>query len=649
MLFFGIEIKNTKMIYRFIAILCLFLFSEINAAPGDTSSVKTHVNQLIRTDPGVGYTAYKSWGVFPAQGSNIHKVMMKLSFKCPSGENCGEWDYLNYVYLRRKGGLDSTSLNIELARFITPYGNSFSAAWKSDWMIDVTDFEGLLRDSVEIEYQHTGYETNVGRGWIINLEFVITEGTPIRPFKKMQNLWQGSYSYGDVNNPINTLLGTQELTLGGETESLRMRIVQTGHGGEANEGCAEFCPKTRTLSRNGEVFSQKLVWRDNCGLNAVYPQGGTWVYDRGNWCPGDLVYPDAYDFTVSPASVQSFGMTMPDFVAASYANYVVRAYALEYGAPSFQTDASIEDILAPSDRYSYRRFNPICGNPQVILRNNGRNALTSAVIEYGPAGGIKNTFTWNGNLGFMASEEVFLPSNVVWGVSSGVFEVAVISANGQADDYSFNNMMRSNFTTPYVAPERLVVEFYTNNSPQENYWTIQDNSGNILYQRSGSTALTNFKDTVDLPVGCYKFIMEDLGKDGLSWWANPNAGNGFVRLRKADTGGMLKIFNADFGTRVEFPFTTGSALGIENQMELNSDVRIYPNPSQGKSQLSISLEKPMDVHIEIFNSLGQIVSALNPSKGEVITLDLPVVSAGIYFVKVQTGASFKTIRWVVTQ
>jgi hypothetical protein len=271
------------------------------------------------------------------------------------------------------------------------------------------------------------------------------------------------------------------------------------------------------------------------------------------------------------------------------------------------------------------------------------------VIEYGPAGGIKNSFTWNGNIEFMESEEVVLPANVVWGVSSGVFEVAVILANGQADDYSFNNMMRSNFTTPYVAPERLVVEFFTNNSPQENYWTIQDITGNILYQRSGSTALTNYKDTVDLPVGCYKFIMEDLGKDGLSWWANPNAGNGFIRLRKADTGGMLKIFNADFGTRVEFPFTTGSALGIENQMEFNSDVRIYPNPSQGKSQLSIALEKPMDVNIEIFNSLGQLVSALNPGKGDAFMLEIPAVPVGIYFVKVQTGASFKTIRWVVTQ
>jgi hypothetical protein len=143
--------------------------------------------------------------------------------------------------------------------------------------------------------------------------------------------------------------------------------------------------------------------------------------------------------------------------------------------------------------------------------------------------------------------------------------------------------------------------------------------------------------------------MEDLGKDGLSWWANPNAGTGYIRLRKADTSGMLKIFNADFGTRVEFPFTTGSALGLKDQEEFHSDIRIYPNPSQGKSQLSIALEKPMDVQVQVFNSLGQIVSSLNPGKGDAFMLEIPAVPVGMYFVKVQTGESYQTIRWVVTQ
>ena len=634
---------------RVFTFLFLLLFINTQAAPGDTISVKTHTDQLIRTNPGAGYTAYPNWAVFPSAGTGIHKVILKLSFKCPTGENCGEWDYLNYIYLRRKGGVDSSSMNLELARFITPYGNSFSAAWRSDWVIDVTDFEGLLRDSVEIEYQHTGYETNVGRGWIVNLEFQLIEGTAIRPFKNLQTLWSGSYGYGDVNNPINTQLGTQQITVGAETESLRMRILQSGHGGEANEGCAEFCPKIRTLKRDGTTFSEELVWRDDCGLNAVYPQAGTWVYDRGNWCPGDLVYPDAYDFSVSPSSQHSFEMTMPDFVAASYANYVIQSYALEYGAPSFGTDASIEDILAPSDRYSYRRFNPVCGGPQVILRNNGSNVLTSAMIEYGPAGGIKSSYSWTGNLGFMESEEVLLPANVIWGVTEGIFEVDVKTANGLVDEYTLNNLQRSNFTAPYIAPERFVVNLLTNNAPDENSWAIYDGAGNVVISRSGFAAATEYRDTIDLPQGCYRFVLEDLGKDGLSWWANPEGGTGFIRFRKADVGAVLKPFNADFGTNVTLWFTTGGALGLEDNVVSEPELAIYPNPTQGNANLNITIGKPAELRIRIYNSVGQLVEEMIPGTHSSLQLELPKEPAGLYFVHVAAGSFNKTIRWVVTR
>ena len=27
-------------------------------------------------------------------------------------------------------------------------------------------------------------------------------------------------------------------------------------------------------------------WDSDCGENPIYPQGGTWIYDRANWCPG---------------------------------------------------------------------------------------------------------------------------------------------------------------------------------------------------------------------------------------------------------------------------------------------------------------------------------------------------------------------------
>ena len=40
------------------------------------------------------------------------------------------------------------------------------------------------------------------------------------------------------------------------------------------------------------------MWRNNCNLNPVYPQGGTWIYSRSNWCPGAEVW--TYDFEVTP-------------------------------------------------------------------------------------------------------------------------------------------------------------------------------------------------------------------------------------------------------------------------------------------------------------------------------------------------------------
>ncbi|MFM2286425.1 MAG: hypothetical protein RLZZ543_1922 [Bacteroidota bacterium] len=625
-----------------------FLISlRLTAAPGDTLSIYSHQQELIRTNPSVGFTTYKNWTVFPSEATSLHKVVMTLSFKCPTGENCGEWDYLNYIFLRRKGSVNAPSQDIELGRFITPYGNAFSAAWNAEWQVDISDFESLLRDSVEIEYQHTGYETNVGKGWLIDLKFTLIEGTPVRNTLAIQKLWTGNYAFGDATTSINTLLTPQQITLSDSTESLRMRIIQSGHGGEANEGCAEFCPKLRSLSRNGSVFSEQLVWRDNCGLNAVYPQAGTWIYDRGNWCPGEMVYPDAYDFNVSPSSNQTFSMSMPEFVGASYANYVIQSYAIEYAAPNFQTDASIEDILAPSSRYSYRRFNPICGQPRINIRNNGSNALTSCLIEYGPLGGQKSQFKWTGSLGFMQSSEVLLPANVNWGTTDGIFEVRLLEANEIVDDYQPNNLMHSTFSSPYAAPEEFYVDIMTNTMPQENAWVINDANGNVVYSNGNFAANTEYRDTVTFTPGCYEFILTDSGKDGLSFWAN-DAGNGFIRFRKLSNGAILKPFNADFGTSIRLPFTVGGALGLNDVALPEWAATIYPNPSNGKSKLQLENAQAEEVSIHLYSATGQLLQTLKPTKIAYLQVELPAVPAGLYFVQVQSASSQRTLRWVVT-
>ncbi len=635
-------------------ILALLLLHSVLtfAAPGDTVKVKTHDNVFIETNPSNGYTAYPAWGVFPALGSNFHKAWFDLTFQCPDGESCGEWDYLNYIYIRRKNGVEGQLLDLELARYITPYGNSYNATWKASYKLDISDMEALLRDSVEIEYRHTGYETNVGRGWKINLEFVFVEGIAPRPFLGINELWNGQFSYGNAASPINEQLTPQNITYSPLTSSATLNIVQTGHAADNVQYCAEFCPKKRTLYRNNVVMSDKDVWRDDCGLNPVYPQAGTWIYDRTSWCPGDLVFPDKIHFAPTPGSTEEFRMEMQAFTntdATQAPNYVIEAYLIEFGSPAKQLDASIEEIMAPSSDFRFNRMNPICGSPKIKLMNKGAFNLTSVKFSYGVKDGPLSEYTWTGNLNFLESTEVDLAANVNWVTTSGKFEVTIIETNGTTDGYALNNSMVSDFVVPQQIPERFVVSFKTNNFPQENAWYIADAAGNIVENRSGFDAATVYSDTINLPSGCYTFVLQDFDKDGISWWANSD-GSGFIRFRKADLATNIKSWSGDFGTEVRFNFTTGVVLGL-NEMEETASMEIFPNPAQ--EQVTVQFSEPIKEAglIEVVNITGQSIlkQGLNTLSSDAVTLNVSQIPEGIYFICIKTPNFSSQKRFLIVR
>lgn len=635
-------------------LLSCFLLSAIIsfAAPGDTIRVKTHDNVFIETNPSQGFTAYPSWGVFPAQGSNFHKAWFNLTFQCPTGENCGEWDYLNYIYIRRKDGVQGQSMDLELSRYITPYGNSYTSTWKASYKLDVSDMEALLRDSVEIEYRHTGYETNVGRGWKINLEFVFIEGTPSRPFLGINQLWNGQFSYGNVASPINEQLTPKNIVFSPLTSSATLHIVQTGHAADNVQYCAEFCPKKRTLYRNNTVISDKDVWRDDCGLNPVYPQAGTWVYDRTGWCPGDLVFPDKINFNPTPGTTEEFRMEMEAFTntdATQAPNYVIEAYLVEFGSPSRQLDASIEEILKPSTDFQYNRMNPICGAPQIKLMNKGSTNLTSVKFRYGVKDGPTSEYTWSGNLEFLASTLVDLAANVNWITSTGKFEVAILEVNGGVDGYALNNTMLSEFIAPLLVPETFVVSFKSNNAPQENTWYIEDAAGNIVENRSGFDPLTVYSDTLTLPTGCYTFVLQDFDKDGISWWAN-NDGTGFIRFRKADASTNIKSWGGDFGTELRVNFTTAIILGISETAETNA-LEIFPNPAQELVNVQLSAPLKEKGTLQIISITGQNIyqQELTALSSEFVSVNVSEIPTGIYFLSIKTATFSSQKRFLIVR
>ena len=76
-----------------------FLFCFLSISAQDTIKVNTHNKVVIKTNPSVGHTYYSSWGTFPAKDVSYRKVYMYLEFGCAPGLRCGEWDYLNHIYI----------------------------------------------------------------------------------------------------------------------------------------------------------------------------------------------------------------------------------------------------------------------------------------------------------------------------------------------------------------------------------------------------------------------------------------------------------------------------------------------------------------------------------------------------------------------
>ncbi len=633
----------------------LLLTFTLTANPGDTTHVKSHNQVTVVTDPNTGANGYKAWAVFPSNSLSVRKVIATLSYKCAPGMACGAWDYIDNVFIRRTGGQNQPSKNIEAVRFITPYGNQFSSTWTFSWHMDITDYAMFLRDSVEIEYIHTGYEgTNVG--WQVTVDFAFIEGTPIANQINFTQLWNGSFIYGNATNSIENYLTPDTIPIDAACNFSKLRILHTGHGADAND-CSEFCNKYRTLKIDGNIINTRARWRP-CGNNALFPQGGTWVYDRGNWCPGNIVQPD---FTMStnltPGTDHIFDMDMQPYVVSSpSANEVINAQLFQYATPNNSLDASIEEVYQPSRINEYIRLNPICTNPLILVRNNGSVPLNSVTIKYGLAGAGFQSYTWNGVLNFGDTTSITLPNFILPATttSNALFKCYIESVNSQANQYTFDDSASVKLTSlPPVLDTIFIILFRTNNYLENSYY-LNDASGNTVFSRVSTnlTPNTTYFDTVRLQPGCYDLSMYDTGGDGLSFWANTAQGSGLYRLKKvgAPTSVYFKLFGLDFGNFIKYQFTAVPhtfAVSVPNIESVNTfEMKIFPNPTGDKTTLEYICPQNTKPVVSLIDALGRIVKQVNlPENNDLYVLDLTDLKSGFYWVKLQTemGSLIKKI------
>ncbi len=623
---------------KHIQILTLvFLFTAISshALPTDTLHVVTHKQLTIVTDPSKGYNLYKAWGVFPKANVPIRKILLHVTFSCPDNMRCADWDYKDHITIRRKGGVQGASQDYEIGRMLTPYGGAFDKNWKFNWTVDVTDFSMLLRDSVEIEYNHTGYEPNNDRGWSVTLDFEIITGQPSWEPISIQKIYDNSYRYGDSSNNIENALRPVAFTADAKADFARLRMVQTGHGMDEPDGCGEFCNKYRELWYDGKLLEKKAIWMQ-CGNNPLYPQAGTWVYDRANWCPGILMQPDLYELPVKAGQQHTIDVNMQHYVAKNpSADEVISAYLIQYKKAASKHDVALVDIINPSLKDAYKRQNPSVMHPSIIVQNRGGEMLKQLSVRYGTKSFAKQTFKWKGTLQPGAVTTISLPGIIEGGNGIHGFEVELLKPNGRPDGYPQDNKMVSAFEAASTLTDTLIVYMHTNEQPAQNSYAIKKSEGKIIRERSfGSLQADSvYRDTIPLPAGHYQFLLLDSAGNGLEFWANRRGGRGKARLLNTK-GQMILDIESDFGSSIQYDFKVG---GSATPVTTKPSIGLYPTRTNDKTTLDYFSNFPEDVVVQIITDPGDKLveeHCYNGLKEGVFIYDLSRFPKGRFYLRV---------------
>ena len=530
----------------------------------------------------------------------------------------------------------------QIMSFVTPYGIGLDLGPEGKtWYFDLTDYAPIFKGNKRITVSGGGQWQED-----MDIKFLFIVGTPPRDVLDMQQIWRPQ-SKGYTTIMADEAFEPRDVLMHPNATAYKLRTTITGHGQQG-----EFISQNHYLNIDGGP--QEYVWPvwTECSENPVYPQGGTWIYDRAGWCPGQASDLREDDITgiVNPGQIHNIDYGVTNAIGAS--NYWVSSQLVSYDMPNHSLDAAIVDILSPTNQILHLRANPICSKPRIIIQNTGSTTLTSLQIDYWVNNAsIHETFFWTGSLDFLEKEEVTLPDpNSLWNNIDGNdndFNVSVISPNNSSDEYFFNNNMSSSFEPAPIYPNTFALWFQTNSGVvnsltqvSESSWEFFDNDGNIHYSSGDLIANTQYRDTLTFDNGCYIFKVTDTDDDGIDFWANSD-GSGMARFREIGAS-WIKSFEGDFGRFIHHEFRIEDALSNSEVNNINN-ISLFPNPATDEVTIFGDLHNSSNFILR--DNIGRTIKNISVKQNVCIhKIDIGNLSKGIYFLSIDNGNSKKIIK-----
>lgn len=531
----------------------------------------------------------------------------------------------------------------EIMSFVTPYGLGLNLGMAGKmWQFDVTDLGPILNGSKRMHFTGGIYQED------LDIRFLFIEGTPARDVIDVQQIWRaGSQrNYTDLMN--DKYFEPRTVQLNAESSMYKVRAAITGHGQQG-----EFIPRTHYLNIDGGAKEfEWSVWKE-CAENPIYPQGGTWVYDRAGWCPGEATDLQEFEITEYTSPGGTVELDYGVATGSGDSRYIINMQLVSYGSPNFELDAELVDIQRPSKRIEFGRVNPVCYHPTVVIRNTGSTTLTSLNITYGVSGGSTETFAWSGSLEFNKMDTVALPmpdAGFWMGNDDHIFTATISDPNGATDSYINNNEQTSEYEMPDMIEGAISFSLNTNSRAYENSYQIKDFNGNVIFSKTGLENNTNYKDTFELAPGCYTMELYDTGNDGLQWWANTAQGNGNLSLRNVDTGNLLKYFEKDFGSILIYSFVIDNYTYVKERGE-GEKFEVYPNPTNGQVSVDVDQELVDLFTISITDLAGRTIAVKNQNQmvHSNLKFDLSDQPDGIYLCKIQTSKGTQVKKIILSK